>query len=79
MTHPTLYSDLKLCMGFTSLPLCVAFILSSRRLSPVSHISNHEDKLRGAGGSVKGGEQEINHRETSSQGETDYRKPKELN
>lgn len=45
----------------------------------VSHISNHEDKLRGAGGSVKGGEQEINHRETSSQGETDYRKPRELN
>lgn len=45
----------------------------------VSYISNHEDKLRGAGGSVKGGEQEINHRETSSQGETDYRKPRELN
>ena len=28
----------------------------------VNHISNHEDKLRGAGDSVKGGEQEINHR-----------------
>ena len=40
----------------------VAFMLSSEK-ALVSHVSNHEDKLRdGAGGSVKSGEQEINHR-----------------
>ena len=60
LKHP-LYSGSKPSMAFTSLSLRVAFMLSSRRLKIVNHISNHENKLRGAGDSVKGGEQEIIH------------------